>query len=626
MVKNKPFTIVGVLEERVDGLNRPVGLWLPLSALASNGPVMAGGVAGQTTGNCCIEMVARLSKDTDIARARTELQVLHDQFAAGTRRRSGVVEVYGTASIAGPNADLDLFGMVAAAVGLVLLLACANVGNLQLARGLARRREIATRLSIGASRARVVRQLLVESLVLSLLAGVISVAIAAAVPGLLLRLLGDEVEPDMAGRFLPDSTVVMFTLLVCAAASLAFALAPALHATRRTIPLGSLDRSSTRHARFTLRGGLLAVQIAVSTVLLIGAGLLTRAVVHAMTFDPGFAIGEITRVLVSLPSETPAATQQSFTMRLLADLERDPQARIALSSNGPMSPAGFYIMNVVLPNESLLESRAIERRSVSARYFDVLGIPVLEGRTFTSSSSVGELVVNESFARAIWRDGSPVGRSVREVDSKGTLLRSHTIVGVVRDAWLSGLDRIRPMVFRPAVSGVFVMRGGAAEIERIRVAASGLTGEAHLNAWPLRRDLEENLEGSRTGAAAAWGIGILALLLASVGVFGVFAYGVEERRREIGVRMALGAARAQIVGMLIATSGRAMLFGLGAGLLASLAAGPVLDSYLYGLNPLDPLAYTGVVLLLATAAMLATFVPARRACRVDPAVTLRDEG
>ena len=621
-VNSKPFTIVGVLEKRFDGLGRPVGLWLPLSALSSNGPVMAGGIEGQASANCCIGMVARLADGADVARARTELQVLHDQFAASTRRRNGVVEVHGTSGIARPNADLDVFGMVAAAVGRILLLACANVGNLQLARGLARRREIATRLSIGASRARVIRQLLVEGLVLSLLAGTVSIIVSAAFPGLLLRLGGDEVAPDIAGRFLPDGVVVVFTVVVCAVAALAFALAPALHATRRTIPLGSLDRGSTPGSRVTLRGGLLAMQIAISTVLLAGAGVLTRAVIHAMEFDPGFAIGDVTRVS-AYPPETPGADEGEFHKRLLAELERDPRARIALSRQGFFTPSGFYTIHVVLPGENLLNGRPIDRRSVSGRYFDVLGIQVIAGRTF-ASNAVDELVVNEAFARAVWQDGSPLGRTIREVDTKGTLLRTHTIVGIVRDAWLTGLDRIRPVVFRPSTSGVFMTRS-VADVERIRAAAVGIQPQARVHAWPLRDDLAEALEESRDGAAAAWGLGILGLLLAAVGVFGVFAYAVEERRREIGVRMALGAARGQIVGMLVSTSGRAILVGLAAGLLGSLAAGPLLGSYLYGLSPLDPLAYGGVILLLSTAATAATFVPARRACRVDPAVTLRED-
>ena len=621
-VNGKPFTIVGVLEERFDGLNRPVGLWLPLSALGSNGPVMAGGIAGPATANCCIDMVARLANGVDAARTQTELQVLHDQFAASTRRPNGMVQVHGTAGIEGPNADLDVFGMIAAAVGSILLLACANVGNLQLARGLARRREIATRLSIGASRARVIRQLLVESFVLSLLAGAVSIALATAIPGVLLRLAGEEVEPDIAGRFLPDAIVVAFTIAVCVVASIAFAMAPAFHATRRIIPLGSLDRTAPP-TRVTLRGPLLAAQIAICTVLLTGAGLLTRAVLHAMQFDPGYAIDEVIRVSVSLPQETPAEERREFDKRLLAQLESDPRARIAVSSPGPVAPTGFYMMQVVLPDETLLQARPIDRRSVSSRYFDVLGIPVVAGRVFASNAG-GELVVNEAFARSIWRDGSPVGRTIREVDSKGTLLRTQTIVGIVRDAWLTGLDRIRPVVFRPATSGVFVARG-TADVERIRAVARRMQPHAQTRAWALRQDLSEDLDESRMGARAAWGIGVLGLVLASVGVFGVFAYAVEERRREIGVRLALGAAPAQIIAMLVSTAGRAVVSGVAAGLLASLAAGPLLGSYLYGLSPLDPIAYSGVIAILAFAATIATFIPGRRACRVDPAVTLREE-
>ena len=163
------------------------------------------------------------------------------------------------------------------------------------------------------------------------------------------------------------------------------------------------------------------------------------------------------------------------------------------------------------------------------------------------------------------------------------------------------------------------------DLERIRAIAHGLNPHASVRSWPLSEDIREYLEESRFGAAVAWGIGLLALLLASVGVLGVFAYGVEERRREIGIRRALGAARLHIVRMLVSTSGRGMLAGLAVGLLLSLGCGPVLRSYLFGLHPLDPIAYGGVTALLAVTAALATLVPARRAIRVDPAVTLRED-
>jgi hypothetical protein len=403
-----------------------------------------------------------------------------------------------------------------------------------------------------------------------------------------------------------------------------FALAPALHATRRTIPLGTLDRSSTRRARFHLRGGLLAVQIAACTVLLIGAGLVSRAIVHAMAFDPGFRVQGVMRVSAFLPSGTPADQRRLFADTLLAQLEQGAAEPIAVASHGVVTPARFFTMNVVLPQENATDYRSVERRGVSRQYFDALGIPLVKGRTF-ASDAVGEVIVNETFARVYWRGADPLGQTIREVDRSGAIVRAHTIVGVVRDAYLAGLERVEPMIFRPARQGTFVTAGGPEAIARIRAAAAGLNAAATVRVWPLTDDLRKHLEESRMGAAVAWAIGLLGLLLAAVGVLGVFSYAVEERRREIGVRLALGAARRQIVGMLVTSSGRAMALGLGAGILLSFACGPVLRAYLYGLSPLDPMAYSGVLLLLAGTGTLATLVPARRACRVDPAITLRED-
>jgi hypothetical protein len=236
-----------------------------------------------------------------------------------------------------------------------------------------------------------------------------------------------------------------------------------------------------------------------------------------------------------------------------------------------------------------------------------------------------EVVVNETFVRVYWPAADPIGQPVRDVDSKGKVQLEYTIVGVVRDTYLTGLERIDPVIFTPDEIGAFLTRGGPAAVERIRATALALNPSAIVTAQPLREKLRDYLEESRIGAALAWVIGILGLTLATVGVFGVFAYAVEERRREIGVRLALGAARKQIVSMLVSSSGRAMVLGLGAGILLSFGCGPVLRAYLYGLSPLDPLAYGMVTLLLATAAVLATVIPARRACRVDPAITLRED-
>jgi predicted permease len=619
-VNRTAFTVVGVLEPAFDGLDRPVDLWLPLSAVPATNMVTAVGLSSPASANCCISMVARLADGVDRARAQQELQVLHDRFTTAGQRKAGAVAVFGTAYADMPGGnDLEALPLVAVALGLVLVLACANVGNLQLARGIARRREIATRIAIGAGRVRVVRQLLVEGLVLAGAAGAIALVVAAIVPTALLRASGAQAG---AGRedFVPDWQVVAFTAGICTLACLIFALAPALHATRRTIPLGSLDRSSTRPARFHLRGGFLAVQIALCTVLLVGAALVTRGIAHALAFDPGFRIEGVSRVSVSLPSELPAA---DFQRQLIAALERQVDTPIATGHPGPFTDFPFTL-GIALPGDAPKDHRQVARRSVSSRYFEVLGIPLVRGRMFASDAK-GEIVVNEAFVRT-WLDGGEgVGQTVRQIDDKGAVAGTLTIVGVVGDAYLTGLARIEPIVFRPTTSGVLVTSGGADTLERIRTLAHGLNRAATVRAWPLSQDVGQLLRESRNGATLAWVIGLLGLLLACVGVLGVFAYAVEERRREIGVRVALGAARGDILRTLVGTSGRGILLGLGAGLLLSFACGPVLRSYLFGLNPLDPLAYGGVLLLLAGTGTLATLAPARRACRVDPAVTLRDE-
>ena len=623
IVNKTPFTIVGVLEAAFDGLDRPVDLWLPLSAVPATGMVTAVGLASPASANCCISMVARLADGVDQATARQEVQLLHERFTSASKRKTGAVELFGTAYADMPGrSDLDAMMLVLAALVLVLVLACANVGNLQLARGIARRRELATRTAIGASRGRVVAQLMVEGMVLAGAAGAIALGVAAVAPAAYMR-ARSPVPELVRVRIGVDWELIAITAAICTLACLVFSLAPALQATRRTIPLGSLDRGSTRLQRFHLRSGFLAVQIAVCTALLIGAGLVTRAIAHATSFDPGYRVQGVQRVSVTLPSETPSDVQTAFARQLLEQLEVDAPAPIAAAHHGPFTDFPFTL-GIALPGEAPQDHRQVARRGVSRHYFDVLGIPIVRGRMFASDAR-GEIVVNEAFVQTFWQAQEPIGLELRYIDDKGAVASTLTVVGVVRDAYLAGLDRIPPIVFRPTTSGTLITAGGAPALERIRAAARALNRSAHVRAWPLSDDVEEFLAPSRYGATVAWGIGLLGLLLASVGVLGVFAYSVEERRREIGIRRALGAARIHIVAVLVSTSGRGVLVGLGSGLLLSMVGGILLRGYLYGLSPLDPLAYTGVLALLGVTAAAATFAPARRACRVDPAVTLREE-
>lgn len=623
-VGGKPFTVVGIVEEGFAGNGRDVDLWIPLSLFATLRPNNAmTWDPSPGSARCCIGVVGRLSRNIRRRLATEEMQLLHDRFSTATGKRGGRVQLSETAPIDGPGAQrFAVFGLFASAVALVLVLACANVGNLQLARGVARRREIATRLSIGASRARVIRQMLTEGMVLALAAGALAVGIAIYVPRLIFQQMDEEIPRYVQERLAPDPLVLLFVLAVCTLSCLAFALAPALHATRVHIPLGTFDRGFTP-SRHRLRGLLLAIQIAACTVLLAGAGLLTRGIVQAMNTDLGYEIDGVDMISVTFPTETPFRERASVLSGALGSVS-DPTGRpFALAQLAPVSSSPL-VMSMALPNKSVLEYESVLLRPVTSTYFDVLGIPMVRGRMF-SSGAPGEAVVNESFVRQYWSSEDVIGKTARDVDRKGGIRQTFTIVGVVKDTHLTGLERIDPVIFTPTQTGMFLTRGGPEMFERIRTAVLERQPTVTVTREPLRESLRKQLVNERTGATIAWALGLLGLALAAVGIFGVFAYAVEERRREIGIRLALGAAGRQIMAPLIATSGRALILGLGAGLLLSLACGPVLRRQLHGLHPLDPIAYAGVIALVAVTATLATLVPGRRACRVDPAVTLRED-
>jgi predicted permease len=623
-VSGQPFVVTGVAPASFDGIGREVHLWMPLADFGAMRP--GGGIAwqGQGASVCCINVVGRLARGVSRSEAREEVQLTHARFMKGTGRDAGRVELFGTSGLSGPGGGgrgLSLIGAFAAAVTLILVLACANVGNLQLARALARKREIATRLSIGASRGRIVRQLLTECFVMAAVAGAAAIAVAALLPKVIFAVIDDELPEYIVARLVPDGSMVAFTGLLCVLACLAFALAPALHATRMRIPLGSLDRGSTTVARLPLRAIFLAAQIAACTALVTGAGLLTRAIVQTMSFDPGFTVAGIEVITPMFPAGTPMSHREETTRAALDAAEALGAGPMALAELDPFSDSP-YVMHTSIPGGVRFE-RVMLRR-VSSRFFDVLGVPLARGRMFDERTAT-EAVVNQAFVRVYLPEGDALGRTLHEVDPRGTFLQALTIVGVVPDVHLIGLRSVEPIIFRPASVGMFLTRGGAAERDLIRTTLAAGDPGTTITVHPLRASVRRALEPSLVGAAMAWTLGVVGLALSAVGVFGAFAYTVEERRREIGVRLALGARRRQIVRMLAATSGRAMVAGLAVGLLLSFASGPVLRSYLFGLSPLDPLAYAGVIMLLLATAALATWIPARRACNVDPAVTLRAE-
>ena len=615
------FLVVGVAPREF--LGTPNGdLWIPLPAVLLLRPNVPDLQRMLTSPNyCCSEVAARLAPGVTREQARAEAELLLNQFRPQFGLKKIQLQLHNTRWLSTVSSHdktaegLAIVGLVFFAVTLVLLLACANVGNLLLARAAARRQEIAVRLSLGGGRMRLVRQLLMESLVLALAASAIGLALAAVLPAALVR----RVEPSSAGSVRPDVSVLLYTLALAVVACIAFGLAPALHATRGNLADALRQETRIPVLRLSLRGVLLSVQVAVSVVLLAAAGLLVRAVQRTERMDPGFATDGISVVALDLPaSEYAGPRTASFAKQLQAHLDGPG---VGLCDLPPLSNS-HRITSFRLPGEDEQRGRMIDFHEVSAGYFDVLGIRMLAGRNFVNGDAARQaVIVNEAMARRYFAGENPVGKSILSPAPR-------EIVGVVKNASTQGLGPPEPVLYFPfrgqAVPQILV-RGGVPATESVKAAAMQLEPRVEVRVAPLVENFDRAKEPAEIGAAVAGGIGILALLLASVGMSGVFAYVVRQRTREIGIRMALGARPGDAVRLVLGSNLRGLLIGLLIGIVGAVGASKILAHEFYSVTALDPVAYGGVVLLLAGAALAASAAPARKAARVDPLTALRWE-
>ncbi len=617
--------VVGVAERGfadVRGSFR-VDVWLPLPTVAmATGKLSPHWMRGfdnprQTSGM----VFGRMSPGVTAAEAQAELDVLSRRFRASFAMEAPGVRLVDTRPFSTNRetiqGQLPIQLLMLLALLLVMLLACANAGNLVLARTLARRDEIAIRLSLGASRSRVVRQLVTETLVLSLLAGVAALYLAATVPSLVIRLRGSEITNyDQLG---PDALVLLFTLLMSILACVFASLGPVLRVTRAGVIGSGKDKSLAGPSSHRLRGSLLATQIALSTVLLLGAGLLTRAVSHAMSLDPGFLVEAVQEISITLP---PGA-QKDALPRIRDVLTTSDLPPLAFSSLRPITSARMEIA-VRHPNQLAERNRRLALRPVSASYFGVLGIRFVSGRPFADRIDGRELVVSESAARQFWPNENPIGKLL--VTGAGdTPPESHEVVGLVGDVPTTTLSEVEPVVYQSvtAASVALVRDLSPAVSVRVKDLVQSAVPGASSHSRPLVDEMRDSLTGLVIGSRIAWVLGILALVLAMLGAIGVFASMVEERRREIGVRLALGARGSQVVRLVLRGAMGPVLAGLAAGLALSLVLTPALRRALYGMSPFDPTAYVEVAAILLASSLAATWIPAARATRVDPATTLR---
>ncbi len=656
-INGVPFTVAGVAAPDFAGVNSSIkpSVFLPMSSLALIGHGDRGAFFTKRN-TYWIELMGRLKPGVTLATAQAQLAGPFHNFALSTarnaRQRAELPILWlqeGGSGVDAMRRQYEqpltiLMGMVA----LILLIACANLANLLLARAAGRRREMAVRLSLGAGRLRVIRQLLTESLLLSLASAVAGVGIAALVIRAMLALLANGDEAFTAKVAL-DGRVLVFTLVVAIGATLLFGLVPALQATRIDItPALKETRAGEARRRYhwiSLSQALVVAQIATALLLVVAASLFVRTLTNLHAVQLGF---NAERLLTFNLDASKAGIADEALTRFYADLEERVQAlpgvRGATTSDLPL--VGGYSSSTAVSLPGAPEPPEGQRRpstayaKVGVTFFETMETPILQGRALRATDRGGAqtaAVVNQVFADKYFRGQNPVGRHFGLGGGKDAL--DVEIVGVSRTARYNSLKReippvtylswrqatgdrrVKQMFFEVRTAGDPLALAGAVR-ELVR-QASPLVPVAGITTQTQR--IDQTIRQERTFAQLCTWFGGLALLMACIGLYGTMAYGVARRTSEIGIRMALGAARARIVWTVLREVLTLSAIGLAIGLAAAYQGTSLLKSFLFGLEPQDPLALAISAAMLLGCSLLAGFLPARRASRVDPLVALRHD-
>lgn len=527
--------------------------------------------------------------------------------------------------------------------GLILLIACANVANLLLARSTARRREIAVRLALGASRERVVRQLLIESMLLASGGSALGLLFARIGSTLLLRLASSGSRPILLSVGL-NGQVLAFTAAATVLTGLLFGIAPALRATSLD-PSPTLKSSEGTASNSTsgLAPALGSLQIALSLLLLVGAGLFVRTLRNLQAIDPGFRHEGVLLLdvdarpaLQALGPEGDVRTTAFFRDGLDAISHVHGVQSVSVSNFTPIS--GGIWTDSVLVNSQRLSDESVVFFGLSPRFFETLGIPVLTGRDFTMRDDNGAppvVIVNQEFVRRFIPNGNPLGQRASMADSPD--FQNMEVIGIAANSVPYSLrDPIRPSAFVPffqlplgrrgfatfeihAAGSLSAVSSGVEEVIRPRILGVPFKTRS------FTAQVEDSIRREILMAQLAGFFGVLALILATVGLYGLLAYMVTRRTNEIGIRMALGAQRSEVLWMVFRSAFRLVVIGVLVGLPAVWWASRLISGLLYGVAPTDPVTMVVSTLLLVTTAVVASFVPARRAARTDPMVALRYE-
>lgn len=643
IVNGRAFRVVGVAPEEFTGvdLGSRADIFLPAGMLSVAMPGN-GGLLDQPEAGW-LRAVARLRDDVDIRTAQAEVDVvaasLHVDRSADDRYGAQLTGMTGPIDPSNRHQVAPILGLVALVPLLVLAVACANIASLLLAQGIARRRELAIRRALGASRARLVGQLLTESVVLAAIAAVAGVALASWMLAVIVRL--GRVPAEVTAALVPDGRVFALTAALSLVAGIVFGLLPALAATRTPLQPALKDEAigvTAGRGRHRLRNGFVVAQIAASLVLLITAGLFIRSFGKALHVDPGFDAAPVAAVSFDLDLQGYSAERQrAFRDRLMERVTGLPGvASAAYASVVPMSGRNFGTVAAREGAASEHDDVPVSLTEVSPEYFATLGIPLLRGRGFTdrdNASAPPVVIVNEALARSVWPDADPIGQRLL-ISAGGERLRE--VIAVARDGKYRNLiDPPQPFLFLPLaqrpVEGevtLLVRAAGnpASMIRDVSALVTELDRNLPLGNAATMRDIIANRATGQRAAGAMLGVfGALALVLAALGIYGVAAYGVTQRTREIGIRMSLGARRADVFALFLRGALTLGLVGVAIGVAGSAAVSGLLSAFLFGLTATDGLTFAAAAAILMGIVTLATYLPARRAVKVDPVVALRTE-
>jgi predicted permease len=533
--------------------------------------------------------------------------------------------------------------LLLATTGLVLLIACANLANLLLARASVREREVAVRMAIGASRARLVRQFLSESLLLAVIGAVLGAGLAQVLSRGLVAFLSTANNPLFVGIGL-DLRILGFTSLLALATCVLFGLLPALRATH--IAPASAMRTGGRgttagRERFGLRRALVSTQVALSLVLLVGALLFIRSLRNLTSTEPGFRAEGVVSVSVDLRQPQYAKERLPMVYKEIAEKISSRPGIVSTAQVNFAPVSGSSWDNSIGPDGTVAAASGKESwfNRCGPGYFRTMGTPILAGRDFDDRDTPGAplvAIVNEEFARKFFAGASPVGRTFHREAPAGKPEPLFQIVGMVKNTKYAQLrEETRPIGYFPVAQNedpgfgaTFVVRIDGPvgnSLANIKAAVGEVSPLIGIQFRFLTQQLEESLLRERLMATLSGCFGLLAGLLATLGLYGVISYMVARRRNEIGVRMALGANRQRVIWLVLREAVLLVSVGLFAGALLALAAGRTAASLLFGLQPHDPLTMASAMALLTLVALAASYLPARRAAAVDPMLALRDE-